>query len=76
MNKMNVWKAIVNMVKDEGVELVFGIGDTGLQLQAEKVEGIRTISLRYEGSAPFMAMAYSRVSPGFLRHFPDVRLWS
>jgi acetolactate synthase-1/2/3 large subunit len=62
MEKMNVWKAIVEMVKAEGVDLVFGIGDTGLQLQAEKASGIRTINLRYEGSAPFMAMAYARLT--------------
>ena len=62
MEKMNVWKAIANMIKAEGVEFVFGIGDTGLQLHTEKVSGIRTINLRYEGSAPFMATAYSRVS--------------
>jgi len=59
---MNVWQAIVNMVKSEGVEFVFGLGDTALQLHAEKTPGIRTINLRYEGSAPFMAMAYSRLS--------------
>jgi acetolactate synthase-1/2/3 large subunit len=62
MEKMNVWKAIANMIKAEGIEFVFGIGDTGLQLHTEKVPGIKTINLRYEGSAPFMAMAYSRLS--------------
>jgi acetolactate synthase-1/2/3 large subunit len=59
---MNAWEAITNMVKSEGVEFVFGIGDTGLQLYAEKIPGIKSINLRYEGSAPFMAMAYSRLS--------------
>jgi len=59
---MNLWEAIVNMVKSEGVEFVFGLGDTGLQLFAEKTPGITSINLRYEGSAPFMAMAYSRLS--------------
>ncbi|MFQ5997003.1 MAG: thiamine pyrophosphate-binding protein [Dehalococcoidales bacterium] len=59
---MNAWEAIVNMVKSEGVEFVFGLGDTGLQLFAEKIPGITSINLRYEGSAPFMAMAYSRLS--------------
>lgn len=59
---MNVWEAIVKMVKSEGVEFVFGIGDNGLQLYAEKIPGIASINLRYEGSAPFMAMAYSRLS--------------
>ncbi len=59
---MNAWEAIVTMVKSQGVEYIFGIGDTDLQLYAEKVPGIRSINLRYEGSAPFMAMAYSRLS--------------
>jgi acetolactate synthase-1/2/3 large subunit len=62
MKKMNVWKAIASMVKSEGVEFIFGIGDAGLQTHAAKVSGISPIILRYEGSAPFMAMAYSRVS--------------
>ncbi|MFX0203322.1 MAG: thiamine pyrophosphate-binding protein, partial [Candidatus Hodarchaeota archaeon] len=59
---MNSWEAIVNMVKSEGVELVFGLGDTPIQLYAEKASGIIPINLRYEGSAPFMAMAYARLS--------------
>jgi len=59
---MNSWAAIVNMVKSEGVELVFGLGDTPIQLYAEKISGITPINLRYEGSAPFMAMAYARLS--------------
>ena len=59
---MNLWEAIVNMVKSQGVDIIFGLGDNNLQLYAEKASGIRTINLRYEGSAPFMAMAYSRLS--------------
>jgi len=59
---MYPWEAIVNMIKAQGVEFVFGIGDSHLQLYAEKVSGIKPINLRYEGSAPFMAMAYSRLS--------------
>jgi acetolactate synthase-1/2/3 large subunit len=59
---MYPWEAIVNMVKSQGVEFVFGIGDSHLQLYAAKVSGIKPINLRYEGSAPFMAMAYSRLS--------------
>jgi len=59
---MNIWEAILNMVKSQGVEYIFGIGDTDLQLYAEKVSGIAPVNLRYEGSAPFMAMAYSRLS--------------
>ena len=59
---MNALEAIVNMVKLQGVEFVFGIGDTDLQLYAEKIPGIIPINIRYEGSGPFMAMAYSRLS--------------
>lgn len=59
---MNSWEAIVNIIKAEGVEYIFGIGDSGLQLYAEKIDGIRNVNLRYEGSAPFLAMAYARLS--------------
>jgi len=59
---MNAWEAMVNMIKAEGIEYIFGIGDSGLQLYAEKVDGVRNVNLRYEGSAPFMAMAYARLS--------------
>lgn len=59
---MNLWEAIVNMVKSQGVDIIFGLGDNNLQLYTEKTSGIRTINLRYEGSAPFMAMAYSRLT--------------
>jgi len=58
---MNAWEAIGNMVKAQGIEFVFGLGDTDLSLFAEKA-GITPINLRYEGSAPFMARAYSRLS--------------
>lgn len=61
---MNSWEAIARMIRAEGVEFVFGIGDSGLQLYAEAAEGLRTINLRYEGSAPFMAMAYARMTGG------------
>ena len=59
---MNVWEAILTMIKSQGVEYIFGIGDTDLQLFTEKVSGIKSVNLRYEGSAPFMANAYSRLS--------------
>ncbi|GAH67169.1 unnamed protein product, partial [marine sediment metagenome] len=59
---MNSWEAIINMIKAEGIDYIFGIGDSGLQLYAEKIDGIRNVNLRYEGSAPFMAMAYARLS--------------
>ncbi len=59
---MNAWEAMVNMLKAEGIDFIFGIGDSGLQLYAEKIDGISNVNLRYEGSAPFMAMAYARLS--------------
>ncbi|MBL7125815.1 MAG: thiamine pyrophosphate-binding protein [Dehalococcoidales bacterium] len=59
---MNAWEAIVNMLKAEGIDFIFGIGDSSLQLYADKIDGITNVNLRYEGSAPFMAMAYARVS--------------
>jgi len=61
-NSMYPWEAIVRMIKAQGIEFVFGIGDSHLQLYAEQVPGITPVNLRYEGSAPFMAMAYSRLS--------------
>jgi acetolactate synthase-1/2/3 large subunit len=59
---MNAWQAIGNIIRAQGVELVFGLGDTDLLLYAEKVPGLTPINVRYEGSAPFMAMAYARLS--------------
>ncbi len=69
---MNAWEAIGNMVRAQGVEFVFGLGDTDLSLYAEKVPGLTPINVRYEGSAPFMAMAYSRLSgkPGVCNGSP------
>ena len=59
---MTAWEAIGKMLKSQGIDFVFGIGDTDLQLYLKKVSGIKLINLRYEGSAPFMGMAYSRLS--------------
>ncbi|MDD4363349.1 MAG: thiamine pyrophosphate-binding protein [Atribacterota bacterium] len=59
---MKTWELIANMIKEQGIEYVFGIGDTDLQLYADQVKGLNAINLRYEGSAPFMAMAYSRLT--------------
>lgn len=59
---MYPWEAIARMVRAQGVEFTFGVGDSPLQLYAGKAQGLRGINLRYEGSAPFMAMAYSRIS--------------
>ncbi len=59
---MKTWEQIANIVKAQGVEYVFGIGDTDLHLFADQLDGLTAINLRYEGSAPLMAMAYSRLT--------------
>ncbi len=59
---MYPWEAIARMIRAEGVEFAFGLGDSPLQLYAGKAPGLRGINVRYEGSAPFMAMAYSRLT--------------
>ena len=59
---MYPWEAIARMVRAQGVEFTWGVGDSQLQLYAGQAPGLRGINLRYEGSAPFMAMAYSRMS--------------
>lgn len=59
---MYPWEAVARMVAAQGVEMVFGIGDSHLQLYAARTEGLQAINVRYEGSGPFMAMAYSRVT--------------
>ncbi len=59
---MYPWEAIARMIRLQGIEFTWGLGDSPLQLYADTVPGLRGINLRYEGSAPFMAMAYSRLS--------------
>ena len=59
---MYPWEAIARMVQSQGVEFTYGIGDSHLQLFAARTAGLRAINVRYEGSAPFMAMAYSRLT--------------
>lgn len=59
---MYPWEAIARMVRAQGVEFTWGVGDSPLQLYADKAPGLCGVNLRYEGSAPFMAMAYSRLS--------------
>lgn len=59
---MKSWELVANIIKEQGVEHVYGIGDTDLHWYAHQTEGLKSINLRYEGSAPFMAMAYSRLT--------------
>ena len=43
---MDPWEIIVRMIKAQGTEFVFGIGDTFVNMYAEKVTGIRAINVR------------------------------
>ena len=58
---MNSWEILVKMVKEQGVEMVFGLGDSYLNMLAEEA-GLLAVNVRHESAAPFMAMAYSRLS--------------
>ncbi len=59
---MDPWKVIVEMFKVQGIEYVFGLGDTFINMYADEIDGIEAINLRHESSTPFMAMAYSRLT--------------
>jgi len=59
---MDPWKVIVEMFKSQGIEYVFGLGDTYINMYADELDGIEAINLRHESSTPFMAMAYSRLT--------------
>ena len=69
---MNSWEAMIKMIESEGIKFIFGLGDTSLQLFAQKSSKVKSVNVRYEGSAPFMAMAYSRLSgkPGICTASP------
>jgi acetolactate synthase-1/2/3 large subunit len=57
---MKVDEAIQVALKSEGVKFVFGLYG-GFGVQSDDPD-IRPIEVRHEGSAPFMAMAYARLS--------------
>jgi len=57
---MNVDGAIVEALRAEGVKHIFGI-TLGFGIKEDDPD-IHPIQVRYEGSAPFMAMAYSRLT--------------
>lgn len=69
---MDPWQWIVTAIKAEEVKFVFGIGDTIVNLFAEKTPGVTPINIRNERSGPFMAMAYARLSgkPGICTGTP------
>lgn len=58
---MDAWEALMLMIKEQGVEMVFGLGDNYLNMLAEEA-GLLAVNVRHESSAPFMAMAYSRLT--------------
>ena len=57
---MKVDDAIVKAIKAEGVKFAFGI-TPGFGIKEDDPD-ITPIQVRYEGSAPFMAMAYARLT--------------
>ncbi|MGD9290079.1 MAG: thiamine pyrophosphate-binding protein [Desulfobacterales bacterium] len=60
---MNTWEAIVDALKAEHVEYVFGLpgGDLFYDALYDAPE-IKTVLVREESSGPFMAMAYARLT--------------
>ncbi len=58
---MDPWKVMTRMIAAKGTEYVFGLGDTYINMYAAE-EGLKVVNLRHEASAPFMAMAYSRLT--------------
>ena len=59
---MKVWEAVVNALKAEGVEYVFGLpsGDLFYDVLYDTPE-IKTVLVREESAGPFMAMGYARI---------------
>lgn len=60
---MNVWQAIIDALRAERVEYVFGLPGGDLFYDAlYDVPEIETVLVREESSGPFMAMAYARLT--------------
>ena len=60
---MNVWEAIIEALRAEGVEYVFGLPGGDLFYDAlYDAPQIKTVLVREESSGPFMAMAYARLT--------------
>mgnify|MGYP001056357513 CR=1 FL=1 len=63
MRRMNAWQAIVNALKIEGIEYVFGLPGGDLFYDAlYDVPEVKPILVREESSGVFMAMAYARMT--------------
>ena len=60
---MNAWEAIIDALRAEGVEYVFGLpgGDLFYDALYDAPE-IKPVLVREESSGPFMAMAYARLT--------------
>jgi acetolactate synthase-1/2/3 large subunit len=59
---MRVNDAMIEALKAEGVEFIFGLWGGFVYGKQTDDPDIKGIQLRHEGSAPFAAMAYSRLS--------------
>ncbi len=58
---MDPWEVMTNMIAAQGTQFVFGLGDTYINMYAAGA-GMKAVNVRHEASAPFMAMAYARLS--------------
>ncbi|MEM2154465.1 MAG: thiamine pyrophosphate-binding protein, partial [Nitrososphaeria archaeon] len=58
---MDGWQAVIKILKEENVEIVFGLPTTHLMTPYLEEANIKPIQVRHEASAVFMAMAYSRL---------------
>ncbi|SDL31503.1 thiamine pyrophosphate-binding protein [Halarsenatibacter silvermanii] len=58
---MDPWELLIELLKVQEVDTVFGLGDSYVNMLADQA-GLQAINLRHESSAPFMAMAYSRLT--------------
>jgi acetolactate synthase-1/2/3 large subunit len=58
---MDGWQAVIRILKEEGVEYVFGLPTSHLMTPYLDDANIKPIQVRHQASAVFMAMAYSRL---------------
>jgi len=69
---MNGWHAVIETMKAENVEFVFGLPSNHLMAHLKDTPEIKPIQVRHEASGAFMAMAYSRLTgrPGIVYASP------
>ncbi len=58
---MDGWQAVIRILGEEGIDIVFGLPTTHLMTPHLEEANIKPIQVRHEASAVFMAMAYSRL---------------